>query len=78
MVMTREGQLVQHGDKLALVLDPETLKLLNISQNTKLDVVIEGESMIVTVRNDEHRAKLREVMEEMNQQYSEVFRRLAE
>lgn len=78
MVMTTQGQLVQYGDNLALVLDPEMLKQMDIKPDTKLDIVVDGNSMIVTVRDEEHRAKLHQIMEEMNQEYAEVFRRLAE
>jgi antitoxin component of MazEF toxin-antitoxin module len=75
-ITAREGRIVQHGDSLALVLDPEVLEQLNITLETKLDVVTNGDSMIVTVRDEVHRAKLHRIMEEMNEQYSEVFRRL--
>ena len=78
MVMTTQGQLIQYGDNLALVLDAEMLKQLDIKPDTKLDIVVDGNSMIVTVRDEEHRAKLHQIMEEMNEQYAEVFRRLAE
>ena len=78
MVMTTQGQVVQHGDDLALLLDSDMLKQLNIGADTKLDIVVDGDSMIVTVRDEEHRAKLRQIMNEMNEQYAETFRRLAE
>lgn len=78
MVMTTQGQLVQHGDDLALLLDSDMLKQLNIKADTKLDIVVDGASMIVTVHDEEHRARLHQIMEEMNQQYAETFRRLAE
>jgi antitoxin component of MazEF toxin-antitoxin module len=78
MVMTTQGQLVQHGDDLALLLDSEMLKQLNIGADTKLDIVVDGSSLIVTVRDEEHRAKLHHIMEDMNQQYAETFRKLAE
>ncbi len=78
MVMTTQGQLVQYGDNLALVLDAEMLKQMDITPDTKLDIVVDGNSMIVTVRDEEHRARLHQIMEEMNQEYAEVFRRLAE
>ena len=76
--MVVEGRLVQYGDSLALVLDPELLEQMKIGPNSKLDIVTNGDSMIVTVRDEEHRAKLHHIMEEMNEQYGEVFRRLAE
>jgi antitoxin component of MazEF toxin-antitoxin module len=78
MVMTTQGQLVQYGDNLALVLDSEMLKQMDIRPDTKLDIVVDGKSMIVTVRDEEHRARLHQIMEEMNEQYADVFRRLAE
>ena len=76
--MVTQGRLVQHGDTLALLLDSEVLEQLNINLDSKLDIVTDGDSMIVTVRDEERRAKLHRIMEEMNEEYGEVFKRLAE
>ncbi len=76
--MVLQGRLVQHGDTLALLLESEILKQLNINLDSKLDIVTDGDSIIVTVRDEERRAKLHRIMEEMNEEYGEVFKRLAE
>jgi antitoxin component of MazEF toxin-antitoxin module len=76
--MVLQGRLVQHGDNLALLLESEILEQLNINLDSKLDIVTDGDSMIVTVRDEERRAKLRRIMEEMRDEYGEVFKRLAE
>jgi antitoxin component of MazEF toxin-antitoxin module len=77
-MVVKDGQLVQYGDSLALVLDAEVLEQLHIAADTSLGIVVDGDSMIVTVRDTEHETKLRKIMEEMNSEYGEVFRRLAE
>jgi hypothetical protein len=77
-VMVLEGRLVQHENNLALVLEPEVLKQMNIGLDSKLDIVTSGDSLIVTVRDQEHSANLHRIMEDMNEQYGEVFKRLAE
>lgn len=76
--MVLQGRLVQHGDSLALLLESEILEQLNINLDSKLDIVTDGDSMIITVRDEERRAKLRRIMEEMNEEYGGVFKRLAE
>lgn len=76
--MVLQGRLVQHGDNLALLLESEVLEQLNINLDSKLDIVTDGDSIIVTVRDEERRAKLHRIMEEMNDEYGEVFKRLAE
>ena len=76
--MVVEGRLVQHENNLALVLEPEILEQMNIGPDSKLDIVTSGDSLIITVRGQEHRAKLHRIMEDMNEQYGEVFKRLAE
>ncbi len=76
--MVLQGRLVQHGDTLALLLESEILEKLNINLDSKLDIVTDGDSMIVTVRDEERRARLHRIMEEMNDEYGEVFKRLAE
>jgi antitoxin component of MazEF toxin-antitoxin module len=78
MLMNLEGRLVKHGDNLALVLDPEMLKQMNINLDTKLEIVATSDSIIVSVSDEEHRAKLHQIMDEMNQQYGKAFKRLAE
>ena len=69
---------MQYENSLALVLEPEVLKQMNIGPDSKLDIVTSGDSLIVTVRDQEHSAKLHRIMEDMNQQYGEVFKKLAE
>ncbi|MGA7729990.1 MAG: AbrB/MazE/SpoVT family DNA-binding domain-containing protein [Chloroflexia bacterium] len=77
-VVTKEGRLVRHGDNLALVLDPDLLEQMNIKVDTMLDIITDGDSIIVTVRDDEHKARLHQIMDEMRAEYGEVFKRLAE
>ena len=77
-IVARDGQLVRHGDDLALILDTEVLEQLHIDPDTNVGIVVDGDSLIVTVRDTEHEAKLHQIMEEMNKEYGEVFRRLAE
>jgi antitoxin component of MazEF toxin-antitoxin module len=77
-IVAKDGQLVRHGDGLALILDAEVLEQLHIDPDTSLSIVVDGDSMIVTVRDAEHKAQLNKIMEEMNSEYKDVFQRLAE
>jgi antitoxin component of MazEF toxin-antitoxin module len=77
-IVARDGQLVRHGNDLALILDAEVLEQLHIDPDTSVGIVVDGDSLIVTVKDTEHEAKLHQIMEDMNKEYGDVFRRLAE
>jgi antitoxin component of MazEF toxin-antitoxin module len=77
-IVTKEGRLVKYGDSLALLFEPDLLEQMKIKPDTRLDIVTDGDFLVVSVHNEEHKAKLHQIMEEMRKEYSKVFWRLSE
>ena len=72
-------RLKRDGDTLVLVIDRPMVEQMQIDSNTPLDVSIEGERLIVApVRDEERRRDFDRIVKEMNERYSDTFRRLAE
>jgi len=70
--------LTKHGNSLALVIDRPILDLLKIDANTKLEISTDGTRLfIMPAQENEHKRKFRQVKDEVNQQYGELFKRLA-
>jgi antitoxin component of MazEF toxin-antitoxin module len=71
--------LTTHGDNAALVIDKATLELLNIDMDTPLEVVIDGETLIISpVRDKIRRQRVAEALERVNERHRETLKKLAE
>jgi antitoxin component of MazEF toxin-antitoxin module len=71
-------KLTKHGNSLALVIDRGVLDLLNIDADTPLNIRTDGTCLIVTPERDAaHRKKFRAALEEGNQRYGKMLKRLA-
>ncbi len=73
-----QGKIVQYGEGYAIVLDQPTIEQMNISPDTEIDMVMNDNSIIITVKDEERQAKLHSIIKEMHDQYGSVFQRLAE
>jgi len=72
-------KLARHGDDLAIVLDRQTLSAAGISEDTLVDVAVQGRSIVVTAEGDPARkAKFDAAVESTIERYSEALRRLAQ
>lgn len=72
-------KLSKHGNSLALVIDRPILDLLQIDENTELQISTDGESLIVgPVREPDRRRRFEEALESTNRRYGNALRRLAE
>ena len=72
-------KLTRHGNSLALVIDRGVLDLLNIGENTPLDVSTDGEVLIVSaVRSAARRKAFHSALEKTNKRYGRLLKRLAE
>ena len=79
MVATIDIKLVPYEDGMAFIVDKETFEQLNISQDAKFQAVSDGHSLTITpVRDEARRAKIQSILEELDQEYGPVFKRLAE
>ena len=71
--------LTRHGNSLALVIEKPILELLKIDDQTPLELITDGDLLIVKAKRDEERAeKLREALESVNRKYGRVLKRLAQ
>jgi antitoxin component of MazEF toxin-antitoxin module len=71
--------LSKHGHDLALVIDRSILELLAIDEDTSLEIITDGDALIVApVRDKEHRKCFEEALATSNERYGNALKRLAE
>ena len=76
--------LVEHGDDLALIIDPSMLKKLEIDKETNLDISVENKKIIIkpapvvpeALSNQER--TIQRIGEEIMEKYAGVFKALAQ
>jgi len=72
-------RLTRTGNSVALVLDRPLLEELGLKEDAEVELSTNGDVLVVTpIREHARRRKLNKILDEMDQQYSGVFRRLAE
>ena len=73
--------LTKYGDSYALVIDQPILDQLNIHPDTPLAISTDGKSLLISrAGEDEDMSdeQFREILDDINGRYAEVFKRLAE
>ena len=71
--------LTAHGNSAALIIDKALLEILNIDMNTPLEIVTDGESLIISpVRDVSRDVRVTRAMEQVNARHGRTFKRLAE
>ena len=71
--------LIKHGNSLALVIDKPILEMLQISAETPLELISNGDVLMVSpVRDKARQRKLRASLEKINRQFGDDLKRLAE
>ena len=72
-------KLTRHGNSLALVIDRGVLDLLNIDDDTPLDISTDGDVLIVTpIRSSARSKAFHSALEKTNKRYGRLLKRLAE
>ena len=72
-------KLTKHGNSLALVIDRGVLDLLNINDDTPLELSTDGDVLIVTpVRGPARRKAFQSALAKTNKRYGRLLKRLAE
>jgi antitoxin component of MazEF toxin-antitoxin module len=72
-------KLSKHGNSLALIIDRSILELLNIDENTALELSTDGESLVVApVRDVKRRKRFEQALASSNTRYGKALKRLAE
>lgn len=71
--------LIRHGNSLALIIDKPILEMLDISAETPLELVSNGDVLMVKpLRDEERQRKLKKSLDKINRKFGDDLRRLAE
>ena len=71
-------KLTRHGNSLALVIDKSVLELLNIDDQTPLEISTDGKLLLITpVRDEERKRQFNEAVVKANAKYGHALKRLA-
>jgi antitoxin component of MazEF toxin-antitoxin module len=74
-----QKSLIKHGNSLALVIDKPILELLQITEDTKLDLSTNGDQLLITpVRGPARQKRLKSALAKINAKFGDDLRRLAE
>ena len=72
-------KLTRHGNSLALVIDKGVLELLNIDDQTPLDISTDGTLLLISpVRDEKRKLQFQEALEKVNTKYGRALKRLAD
>jgi antitoxin MazE len=72
-------KLTRHGNSLALVIDKGVLELLNIDDQTPLEITTDGSILMISpVRDEKRKQQFQDALASVNDKYSHVLKRLAE
>ena len=72
-------KLTRHGNSLALVIDKGVLELLNIDDQTPLDISTDGALLLISpVRDEKRKLQFQEAVEKVNIKYGRTLKRLAD
>jgi antitoxin component of MazEF toxin-antitoxin module len=71
--------LTTHGNSAALIIDKPLLEILNIDMDTPLEVVTDGENLIISpVRDIAQPERVARALEKVNARHGKTLKRLAE
>ena len=73
-------KLTRHGNSLALIIDKPLLQMLNISEKTSLELLIEDNALIIRPVGKKYKkskSEIKKIAQEIIDEYADVFRRLA-
>ena len=72
-------KLSKHGNSLALVIDRPILELLEIDEETALDIATDGQALIVSpIHDSKRRKKFEAALADTNKRFAKTLRKLAE
>jgi antitoxin MazE len=71
-------KLTRHGNSLALVIDKGVLELLNIDDQTPLEITTDGTLLLISpVRDEQRKLRFQEALIRVNTKYGRALKRLA-
>ena len=72
-------KLTRHGNSLALVIDKGVLDLLNINDQTLLEISTDGTLLLISpVKDEKRRLQFQKAVGEANAKYGRALKRLAD
>ena len=72
-------KLAGHGKGAALTIDESLLEILNIDMDTPLEIVTDGENLIISpVRDVTRPERVSDALQRVNDRHGETLKRLAE
>ncbi|MCH8110022.1 MAG: AbrB/MazE/SpoVT family DNA-binding domain-containing protein [Chloroflexi bacterium] len=72
-------KLTPHGNSAALIIDKALLEILHIDMDTPLEIVTDGENLIISpVRDDNHRERVTKALDKINSRHGKTLKKLAE
>ena len=70
--------LIKHGNSWALIIDRAILELLKIDPNTPLELMTDGDVLVIHPQRDKKRQKkFQAALDEVNRKYGRALKRLA-
>lgn len=72
-------KFIKHGNSLALVIDKPILEMLHISADTQVELVTNGDSLLISpVRKKARQRNLAKSLEKINRKFGKDLKKLAE
>ena len=72
-------RLTRTGNSVAIVLDKPLLEAVGVDAGSEVEISTNGDVIVITpVRGSRRRRKLEKILDQLDEQYAGVFRRLAE
>ena len=72
-------RLTKTGNSLAVILDRPLLEQVGIDETTPLEISTDGDVIVISpMRDAKTKRRLKKAVEEVNEVYAGVFKRLAE
>ncbi len=72
-------KLTRHGNSLALVIDKGVLELLDIDEQTPLEISTDGSLLLISpVRDEKRRQQFHDALARTNTRYRRALKRLAD
>jgi antitoxin component of MazEF toxin-antitoxin module len=72
-------KLTRHGNSWALVIDKPVLELLDIDPESPLEIVTDGQTLIISpARSTARRRRFEAALKKTNRKYGKTLRKLAE
>jgi len=71
-------KLIKHGNSSALIIDKPILELLNINDETPLEIITDGKNLIISPQLDEQaEEKVKNSLEKINRKFGKTLSKLA-